>query len=43
MDVLRQGIDEDIRISKERFITAASNSFGNIRTNRKIPKSRKQK
>ena len=43
VDASIQGFEEDyIKKSKERQITAASNSIGNIRTDRKTRKTRKQ-
>ena len=41
VDASIRGLEDYIKNSKERLITAASNSSGNIRTNRTTTKTRK--
>ena len=43
IDLSMQGLEDNIRKSKERLITAANSSIGNISTNRKTIKTRKEK
>ena len=43
LDESIQGIEKCIKKSKERMITAASDNIGNIKTNIKSRKTRKQK
>ena len=40
---MHQGIEDYIKKSKERLITAARNSYDNIKANGKTTKARKQK